>query len=112
MTQAILEGPISIDTCAHTRTHVELLPPGSERYGRVVCVDCAKQLCWGPFPQNVSRKQQNAIYIRQLLGSNRLTDWERGYCEGIQHNHRLAPHQQRLLDGLVAKYNTERQRQL
>ena len=97
-------GALQRSNCVHSQTRVEILPRGQPHYGSVVCVQCGKHLCWEPFPQNASRKQQNAIYIRQLLGSGRLTDWERGYCEGIRHNHRLAPHQQRLLDGLVAKY--------
>lgn len=90
--------------CEHTQSRLELMPPGSGRYGRVVCLGCGKQLCWEPFPGNISRKQQNAIYIRQILGSNRLNDWERGFCEGIQHHPRISPRQQSLLDGLFQKH--------
>jgi hypothetical protein len=90
-------------TCDHPRTRVEVLPPGNYHYARVVCAICGTQICYKAHPHNAERRKQNAIKIQKLLGSNRLTERERGYCEGIQYNNRLAPSHQALLDQLVSK---------
>jgi hypothetical protein len=95
--------------CAHSRTHVETLPPGSYHYGRIICADCGKQLCWQPHPRNVEIRQRNANNLRELLGNDRLTDWERDLCQGLSQlkNLRLSPRQQALLNGLVERYLME-----
>jgi hypothetical protein len=86
--------------CAHSRTRVEILPQGPH-YSRVICEECGKQLCFGPKPTNIERRRQNAFNIQKLLDNNRLSDFERGFCEGIRHNQRLTTSQQSLLDQLV-----------
>jgi hypothetical protein len=75
-------------TCDHPRTRVEVLPPGNYHYARVVCAICGTQICYKAHPHNAERRKQNAIKIQKLLGSNRLTERERGYCERIQYNNR------------------------
>jgi hypothetical protein len=90
--------------CVHSRTRVELLPREHKHYARVVCGDCGKQLCYRANPTNAQRRRQNAAHIQELLSSSGLTEWERGYCEGLHHNHRPTPNQQSLLDQLVTKH--------
>jgi len=90
--------------CAHPRTRVELLPREHKHYARVVCEDCGKQLCYRANPSNAQRRRKNAAHIQELLSSGRLTEWERGYCEGLHHNQRPTPNQQSLLDQLVTKH--------
>jgi hypothetical protein len=92
------------EDCIHARTHVELMPPGAQHYGRVVCEDCGKQLCWKPSPANVDRRRRNTVNLNKLLGTHRLTEWEKGFCQALIDNPRLSPRQQRCLDGLVSKY--------
>lgn len=95
--------------CAHPRTRVKILPPGQSHYARVVCEDCGQQLCYRPSPTNAERRRLNAINIQKLLGSNCLTEWEAGYCQGLQHNPRPTTRQQALLDELVSKYILEKE---
>jgi hypothetical protein len=90
--------------CPHRQTRQEILSPGGKHYGRVSCVDCGRFLCWLPNPRNVEQRQQNAIHVRELLNSNRLTQWEEGFCFGIQNTPRLSPRQQDVLNQLVAKH--------
>ena len=90
--------------CTHSQTHVELMPPGHMHFARVVCVGCGKQLYWKASPGNAERRRENAIKLQTLLGNSRLSDWERGYCQGLQHNPRLSHKQQALLNELAAKY--------
>src|SRR5215831_11064440 len=84
--------------CDHSQTRVEILPPGQPHYSQVVCALCERRLCWKPHPSNSERRRTNAINLAKLLGSNRLTDWECGFCQGIQHHPRISPKQQALLD--------------
>jgi hypothetical protein len=88
--------------CAHARTRVELLSQGPH-HSRVICQDCRKQLCFRANPSNAARRRQNAANIQRLLGSNRLSDFERGFCEGLHHNQRPTTSQQAFLDQLVKK---------
>jgi hypothetical protein len=90
--------------CSHSKTHVEVFPAGQKNYGRVVCDNCRKFLCWEPHPKNVALRQRNAVNLRKLLDSGTLTEWERGYCEGITNTPRLSPRQQGVLNELVAKH--------
>jgi hypothetical protein len=90
--------------CAHPRTRVDILPPGNCHYGRVVCTDCGKQLCWQPHPRNIELRQRNAINLRKLLNSGRLTEWENGFCYGITNQARISPKQQAVLNTLTEKY--------
>jgi hypothetical protein len=95
------------DYCSHTRTRVEISPPGHKHYGRVICVDCGKFLCWQPNPRNVELRQRNAINLRKLLDSGRLSPWEDGFCQGISQTPRLSPRQQALLNSLIEKHLTK-----
>ena len=93
----------SVD-CAHPRTRVEILPPGQFHFGRVVCVDCGKQLCWQPKPENAERRRQNATNIKKLLGISQLLDWEVAFCQSLSQHKLPSPKQQALLNGLTEKY--------
>ena len=90
--------------CAHPRTRVEILPPGQLHFGRVVCADCGKQLCWQPKPENAERRRQNVANIKKLLGISQLLDWERAFCQGLSQHKLPSPKQQALLNGLMEKY--------
>ena len=90
--------------CAHSKTRVEVLPPGQYHYARVVCDSCGKQLCWQPKPQNAERRRQNAANIQRLLGIGALLDWERDFCQSLSQHKLPSPKQQALLNGLVEKY--------
>ena len=93
--------------CTHSKTRDVLLPPGQHHYARVVCSDCGKQLYWKPKPENEARRKVNAANLQKLLDDGRLSDWERGYCQGLTKlNLRLSPKQQALLNGLVEQYLT------
>src|SRR6266576_5679643 len=89
--------------CAHTRSHVEFVQ-GGPHYSHSICSDCSQHLYYVAKPSNAERRKQNAINIQKLLDSNRLTEWENGFCQGIHHNQRLTPKQNALLDQLVIKY--------
>src|SRR5438067_3397195 len=80
--------------CAHPRTRVEILPPGQFHFGRVVCVDCGKQLCWQPKPENAERRRQNATNIKKLLGISQLLDWEVAFCQSLSQHKLPSPKQQ------------------
>lgn len=90
--------------CAHPRARVEILPRGHSHYARMVCELCGEFMCYKANPTNAQRRRQNTVHIQELLSSGRLTEWERGYCEGLHHNHRPTPNQQSLLEQLVAKH--------
>ncbi|SRR5260370_24134533 len=90
--------------CAHSKTRVEVLPPGQYHYARVVCDSCGKQLCWQPKPENAERRRQNAANIQRLLGIGQLLDWERDFCQSLSQHKLHSPKQQALLNGLVEKY--------
>ena len=90
--------------CAHSKTRVEVLPPGQYHYARVVCDSCGKQLCWQPKPENAERRRQNAANIQRLLGIGPLLDWERDFCQSLAPHKLPSPKQQALLNGLVEKY--------
>jgi len=94
--------------CAHLQTRTELMAPGHMHFARVVCVICGKQLYWKANPGNAELRRKNAMKLQALLGNSRLSDWERGYCQGLQHNPRLSHKQQALLDELAEKYLPER----
>jgi hypothetical protein len=90
--------------CAHSKTRVEMLPPGQHHYARVVCAECGKQLCWQPKPENVERRRQNARNIQRLLGIGHLLDWERDFCQSLSQHKLPSPKHQALLNGLTEKY--------
>jgi hypothetical protein len=90
--------------CAHPRTRVEKLPPGQFHFGRVVCADCGKQLCWQPKPENSERRRRNVANIKKLLGISQLLDWERAFCQGLSQHKLPSPKQQALLSRLTEKY--------
>ena len=90
--------------CAHPRTRVEILPPGQFHFGRVVCADCGKQLCWQPKPENAERRRQNVANTTKLLGISQLLEWERAFCQGLSQHKLPSPKQQALLNGLTEKY--------
>jgi hypothetical protein len=90
--------------CVHSKTRVEVLPPGQYHYARVVCDACGKQLCWQPKPENAERRRQNAANIQRLLGIGQLLDWERDFCQSLSQHKLPSPKQQALLNGLTEKY--------
>ena len=90
--------------CSHERTKVELLQRGQEHYAHVVCSDCNTALCFRPHPHRVSIRQRNAINVQKLSRLNSLTQWEKGFLEGVAQNPRPNPRQQTLLDELADKY--------
>jgi hypothetical protein len=92
-----------VTNCPHSRSHVELIQ-GNSHHSHAICSDCCQHLYYMAKPSNTERRKQNAINIQKLLDSNRLTEWENGFCQGIHHNQRLTPRQNALLDQLVNKY--------
>jgi hypothetical protein len=106
MSEQAHAGTVVLDRadCAHSRTRVEVLPPGQYHYARVVCAKCEKQLCWQPKPENAERRRQNAATIQRLRGIGRLLDWERDFCQSLSQHKLPSPKQQALLNGLTEKY--------
>jgi hypothetical protein len=90
--------------CLHPHTKLEHLPPGQEHFAVLKCAACDAWMRFIPHPCSVSRRQRNAININKISQISALTDWEKGFCEGIRQNPRPTPRQQALLDQLVAKY--------
>jgi hypothetical protein len=90
--------------CPHTHTEVEILPTNQEHYAVVKCCACAKALCFKPHPHVLSRRQRNAANIKQLLGSNRLSQWEHGFLSGLIQHPRPTCQQQAQLALMVEKY--------
>jgi hypothetical protein len=90
------------ETCLHARTRFERMPEGSGHFGRTVCSDCGFQLSCVADPRNISKRAEGQSNIRKLLRKN-VTDYERGFLDGINHN-RISPAHRAVLQGLVRKY--------
>ncbi len=75
-----LARPSRRDSCGHGTTNVEVMPPGSQHYGKEMCSDCGKFVRWVPAPDCPAENLiipdcEVSAPVCQLVGTPKQVSW-------------------------------------
>jgi hypothetical protein len=79
-----------------------VLSDNTTHYASWRCTSCERFRGWIPKPTSLTAQQTEDELINRLLASEKLNDWELGFCESIKNQKNRSPKQKQKLREIAA----------
>jgi hypothetical protein len=98
-------------SCGCSEVQAEL-SKNSTHYAAWHCCECRRFRGWIPKSTNLTAHQAENELISKLLASEKLNDWELGFCESIKNQKNRSPKQKQKLREIAERLGLTGQRQI
>jgi hypothetical protein len=80
-----------------------VLSDNATHYASWRCTECNRFRSWIPKPTSLTAQQSENELIDRLLASEKLNDWELGFCQSLKDQRKRSPRQKETLQKIASR---------